>query len=391
MAPGRTEQASIQLHRAKFPALENKVYLNFGGQGVMSQSTLDAVFDAYKFIQTDGPFSAKTLRWIGEECDRTRNALAGEFGGPPDSYALVQNTTEGCNVVLWGIEWQSGDHMVSTDSEHPGVEAAVKNISVRRDVRLTTVALSGLRSDITNEEIVDLFKRAIEPKTRLVVLSHVLWNTGRTLPVREIQDVCREAGVQLLVDGAQSAGVIPLDFSKDDYDFYSFPGHKWIGGPEGLGALYIKLDLVAKLEPTFVGWRSVMYAGENAINTASRFEVATAAFPLMPGLCEALEVHRQWGAQEARFAQILENVSVFKRKLADLEKIDIVTPQSAPSSLLSFSVRGKSTHQQIAAALEARRVMLRTIPLPDCLRVSVHYFATPEDADKLCSALRLEP
>ncbi len=374
--------------RANFPALDGKSYLNFGGQGVMARATLDAVRDAFEFIQKEGPFSAKTLKWISDEGERVKVALASELGGDPDCYALVQNATEGCNIVMWGINWSPDDHIVTTDAEHSGVDAAVQNLATRQRLRVSKILLSSSSVDMSDDEIVAMFRDSIEEKTKLVVLSHVLWNTGRRLPLAGIQAVCRKAGVLLLVDGAQSAGVIPMNLSKEPIDFYTVTGHKWIGGAEGVGALIIRRELIPKLEKTFVGWRSSMNFADNAEQVASRFEVATTSFPLWTSLPAAISVHQQWGSAQERFDKQLENVRLLRTELGRIGVVDFYSPADASSGLVSFAVRGAKTHAQIAAELEANNVMIRTVPLPDALRASVHYFSNENDISKLCEHLR---
>lgn len=379
----------IESQRSKFPALNGKTYLNYGGQGVMARATLDAVHNAFEFIQKEGPFSARTLKWISDEGERVKVALASELGGDPDCYALVQNATEACNIVMWGINWSPDDHIVTTDAEHSGVDAAVRNLAERQRLRVSKVLLSSTSVDKSKEEIVAMFRDTIEEKTKLVVVSHVLWNTGRALPLTEIQAVCREAGVQLLVDGAQSAGVIPMNLTADAIDYYTVTGHKWLGGAEGVGALIIRRELISKLEKTFVGWRSSMNFADNAEEVASRFEVATTSFPLWSALPTAIEVHQQCGTAQQRYERQIENCRLLRSELAKIGVVDIFTPADAPSGLVSFAVRGKSTHAQIATELEANNIMLRTVPLPDALRVSLHYFSNEFDIQNLCENLRL--
>ncbi len=368
--------------RNEFPAL-NKPYMNYGGQGPLSSESLDAINRSYREVQAHGPFSGKTIGWMLEEFAKTRAFLALELGGDPQSFVLTQNATEGCNIVLWGIDWQAGDHLVTTDCEHPGVMAAIENVAKRHELRVTTVSL--LTEDSESIGIVQAIGAAIESRTKLVVLSHVLWNTGETLPLAEIQACCRSANVPLLVDGAQSAGVIALDFSNQPIDYYAFPGHKWFCGPEGLGALYIRPELIPELKQTFVGWRSSMFV-ENPDTSAVKFEVATAPFPLLAGLRAAIEGHRRWGDPQERYQQILTNVRNFRTRLSELSFVTVLSPQLAPSGLVSFMLHGLS-HSEVGAKLEADEIILRTIPQPDCMRASIHYLTEESDMDALVQSL----
>ena len=369
--------------RNLFPALKNKTYLNFGGQGVMAAETLDTIADTYRFIQENGPFSTAMFKWLGEEVAATRQALSDNFGGQPDNYVLTASATEGCNIVLWGMEWTPGHRLLTTDCEHTGVEGALANLSNRRGVLIDKVSVN----QASDAEIVRSLKAALHPDTRLVVISHVLWNTGRVLPVAEIQKVCRQEGIWLLVDGAQSAGVLPIDLGPAglDCDFYAITGHKWLGGPEGLGTLFVKSELVQLLEPTFVGWRGNMLA-TNEHKTVDSFEVATTAFPLLSGLRKALAVHNRIGSAQERHKLIMANVSYLRGLLQSKPHLTILTAPKSKAGLLSLSLNG-ADHAQIAANLESKHILLRTISKPDCLRASVHYLNDRSDLETLANSL----
>ncbi len=368
--------------RNEFPALV-KPYMNYGGQGPLSNDSLDAINRSYREVQLYGPFSGKSNLWMLEELEKTRQLLAQELGGDPQSFVLTQNATEGCNMVLWGIDWQSGDNIVTTDCEHPGVAAAIENVARRHDLSVTRVPLSASESESIG--VAQSIGAAIDSRTKLVVLSHVLWNTGETLPLSEIQACCRSANVPLLVDGAQSAGVIPLDLTNDPIDYYAFPGHKWFCGPEGVGSLYIRPELISGLKQTFVGWRSSMFV-ENTDTSAVKFEVGTASFPLLAGLRAAIEGHRLRGDSQERYQQILTNVRNFRTRLSELSFVTVLSPQLAPSGLVSFILHGLS-HSEVVVKLEEEGIILRTVPQPDCIRASIHYLTEESDMDALVQNL----
>src|SRR5581483_305329 len=316
----RSESQTLAEHRLNYPALANKAYFNYGGQGTLSRGSLEEIQTAYQLVQAEGPFSMRMLNWITQELQRTRECFASELGGDPTSYAITHNATEGCNIVFWGIDWKPGDHLIITDSEHPGVHAAAEQVAKRQQLKLSMVPTAQNQAD---ESILERISSTIDERTKLVAISHVLWNTGRTLPVAEIQSLCRKANVRLLIDGAQSAGVIPLDLAELDVDYFAFPGHKWMCGPEGIGALYIRPSLIDELQPTFVGWRGSML-GEEDKHTAAKFEVATSPFPLLCGLRSAIDLHQRWGTAAERYDQLLENVRTLREALSSIEGVSLV-------------------------------------------------------------------
>lgn len=375
----RSDELTLADQRSNYPALSNKSYFNYGGQGVLARAALEEIQTSYEFVQREGPFSTRMFGWIDDELNMTKKALASELGGEPDCYAITQNATEGCNIAMWGIEWQEGDHLIITDCEHPGVEAVAKQVAARRKLELTYVKLSDFTS------AADEIEAAFKPRTRMVALSQVLWNTGRALPIVEIQNRCRKANIKLLVDAAQSAGVVPIDLKELDVDLFAFTGHKWLCGPEGVGALYVHPNMLEELKPTFMGWRSCMLGDGKP--TAAQFEVATCPFPLLAGLRAAIKVHQEWGSSKDRFEQVQNNVRELRHRLSEIENINIITPANERSGLVSFAVAGKKQFD-VLKTLDSHRVFLRTIPGLDCLRASVHYLTNESDIQSLLDVLR---
>ncbi len=376
---------NLAAHRKSFPALDNKAYFNFGGQGTLPQAALDQILAKYQEVQRIGPFSNAIFSWLENELDQTRATLAQQLNAPKELIALTQNATDGCNIVMWGYEWQPGDHLLLSDGEHSSIVATAQQIARRRKVELTYCPLTNAAS----EDCANLVIEHLLPSTKLVLLSHVLWNTGQVLPLKEIVKVCRERKVPLLVDGAQSAGVLPLNLVDLNADYYAITGHKWICGPEGTGALYVSEERLSELQPTFCGWRGIGWdeSGKPAGWTAgaARFETATSPFPLLSGLRKAIEVHEDFGNAEERYAQIIRKATKLKLGLRKLDGVEC-HESLQESGLVTFSLTGGS-HGKAVSWLEKRRIFLRSIPFPRCLRASVHYFNSDEEIDLLIESV----
>lgn len=379
-------ESSIQDLRQCFPALKNKSYLNFGAQGCMSASTIDAIMDAYRFVQEEGPLSNKMFHWIVQQGLETKELLSREFGGNPNSYALTQNATEGCNIVLWGFDWQEGESILLSDSEHNGVIMAVKQLCRRRKLKLEICRFSKCSND--DEILAELYSAISKSKTRFLLYSHVLWNTGKVLPAQKINEICRQHKITTLVDGAQSAGVLPLDIAGSGSDFYACTGHKWLGGPEGVGFLYAAPQSISLVEPTFAGWRGAVFGSKGEPvgfqDSAARFEVATAAFPLLSGFREALRFQSSFASQKERYELIKENTEYLRSMLSAIKGLELLD-KNGGSSLVSFTL-SKQDHTEIVKKLDQSRIILRTIPDPSCIRASVHFFSRI-DLDVFCSKL----
>jgi L-cysteine/cystine lyase len=382
----------------KFPALANKSYFNYGGQGPLPQAALDAIFGVYQQIQSQGPFGIKTSKLVTQESNLTRQAIASELGvsvgsnGLPSAsaIALTENITAGCNIALWGINWQPGDRILVSDCEHPGVIASIKEICRRFQV---SIDFFPILATLNSGDPVEVIAAHLQSQTRLVVLSHVLWNTGQVLPLAEIATAIHQYHqatdrIYILVDAAQSVGLLPLNLDELGIDFYAFTGHKWWCGPEGVGGLYIRPDVMEDLDPTFIGWRSLDYSKPDLplINDARRYEVATSAYPLYAGLRAAIKIHQEWGSSSDRSTKIISLATYLWEHLQQVPGIKCLNQTAPQSGLVSFQVES-GNHGKLVQALEDKDFYLRTIVDPDCIRACTHYFTTTTEIDALIKCL----
>lgn len=383
-----------------YPALANKTYGNFGGQGPMSQQTLDAIANAYQEVQTLGPFGGAVKAWLDREVPALRQAIAEELHAPPSTIAITENVTDGCNIALWGLPWESGDRILMSDSEHPGVVAIIQELMQRFGVETDIYPIQDLATD---EEAGDRIAAGLTPRTKLVVLSHIAWNTGAVLPLKQIVDHCHGNGTLVLADAAQTVGMLPLNLPETGVDFYAFTGHKWLCGPAGVGGLYVSPDI--KLRPTFIGWRSINFSETGAPagyeNSAKQYEVATSAYPLYVGLRTAIEQHRDCGTTEDRYARICQLSARTWEQLQGISGVECLHPTPPKSGLISFRVGDRSSsnpatgsradrhrHQGIVDTLESQNILTRTLLNPSCVRVCWHYLSTEKDGDQFISALQ---
>lgn len=376
---------SLQQHRAEFPYLAGKAYFNYGGQGTMPRSAIAALQDANLRFQELGPFSSAANSWIVQEGNLTRDAIAKELGTTAETITLTEDVSVGCNIALWGIDWKAGDHILLTDCEHQGIIAAVQELQRRFDLE---VSVCPLLETLNSGDPCAIVEQFLQPNTRLFVVSHILWNTGQVLPLQEMVEICHARSVQVLVDAAQSVGVLPLNLTELNADFYAFTGHKWWCGAAGVGALYIRPEVREYLHPTFIGWRSVITNAkgnpERFQSDGRAFEIATSAIPLYPVLREAIAFHQPFA--EARYEMICDRSAYLWQRLKALPNVKCLKTSAPESGLVSFQLEN-GKHPQLVQYLEARNFFLRVILNPNCVRACVHYFTTEEEIDALAHAI----
>ncbi|MGK7897135.1 MAG: aminotransferase class V-fold PLP-dependent enzyme [Xenococcus sp. (in: cyanobacteria)] len=384
---------TIEEQRQQFPALQNKTYFNFGGQGTLANGALEAIIESHKYLQQAGPFSIAVNDWIQKEVALTRNAIANELGTTADTITLTENVTVGCNIPLWGIDWQPGDSILMTDCEHQGIIATVEEIARRFQLE---VEICPILETLNQGNPTEVIKEYLTPQTRLVVISHLLWNTGQILPLKEIVTACHNYSqtrqqIQVLVDAAQSVGSLPLNLPESEVDYYAFTGHKWLCGPAGVGGLYISKNAFATLNPTFIGWRSIEVDSKGLPKAwktnGKKFEVATSAFPELIGLTEAISINNQWGDATARYQRICQLSKYLWSKLQEIDGLICLKNSPPEAGLVSFYIENKDSNR-VVRDLEKQGFLLRTLANPYCIRACVHYLTLETEIDNLIIALR---
>lgn len=400
----RDREQALLMHRSHFPALEvnNRTYFNYGGQGVLCGAALESITKNFHYIEQLGCFSNAAGDWMMAEYAATKEAIAQEFQVSANTITLTENTTIGCNIALWAVDWQQGDRLLLSDCEHPGIIASAVQIQKRFGVEIDYFPLSNTRNASANGKdstaVVDLLVQHLQPKTRMVMLSHICWNTGQVLPLQAMVQACHERQVLVAVDAAQSVGVLPLNLGEIAADFYAFTTHKWWCAPLGLGALYIRPEIFDQIEPVFVGWRGL--TGKTPIpqwkQDGSKFEVASSTYTLYEALRLAIAHANSWGTQQQRYDRICELSQLLWQQLNGLPHIDCVRQVPPESGLVSFQINrdiaksaiAQKSHGLIARQLESEhQVFIRALPEPDCLRASVHYLTTMADLDRLVSII----
>ena len=388
--------------RRQMPALANKTYFNYGGQGPLPDASRAAINAAWTTIQELGPFTSDVWPFVARTTDSLRQRLAGWFGVSPGRVAFSENVTAGCLLPLWGLPWQAGDQLLISDAEHPGVVAGCRELARREQLELAVLPVMQLRgtTEAAAAGTLAALEVALTPRTRLVVLSHLLWNTGQLMPIAAVAERLQSHPRQpwLLVDAAQSLGAIPVAEAAAAADIYACTGHKWCCGPEGLGAVALSERLLAESRPTLIGWRSLSNetaAGSAFHHDARRFEVATSCLPLFAGLDTSLQLLEAEGDAQVRLLRICERSQQLWQGLQRIEGVQTLLEQPPPAGLVSF-VLGTEAQGTMAAAtaaewvqrLGAQSIWLRSLADPICLRACTHLTTTAAELEQLLAALQ---
>lgn len=285
-----------------------------------------------------------------------RARLAALLNVSVETLLLTTSTTEGCNIVINGLQLQPDDEVVTTDAEHPGLQMPLEaSGAVIRKARVIERPAG---------EALDAILSEVTPATRLIALSHVLWLNGHVLPLEEIK---RATDLPLLVDGAQSVGAIPVDASVADW--YTVSGQKWLCGPETTGALYVADH--STMQPRIQSGYAI------ARTDAGRLGLVHLAPSLVAGLRAAVEDFPEWG-----FTRASELVALCRQALLDAG-VEVRT-EAGQGTLVSFRVPGDAV--DIVKRAESHQVVIRSLP-DGWLRASVGWWNDEGDIERLVAAL----
>ena len=352
--------------RAQFPVFERYAYLNAGTNGPLARPTVAAMLAQERADLESGrggyPYFERAL----ELREQVRGKLAATVGVEPEELSLATSTTNGCNIVLAGLGLGPDDEVVTTDGEHFGLLGAIAASPAR--VRVAPVR------ELPPEESLEALRREVTPRTRLFALSHVSWMTGTRFPVEELREA---TGLPVLVDGAQSVGVIPVDATRVDY--YAFSCQKWLCGPDVTGGLVVREpDSLAVAAPSYLSQEDYEPTGKFTPRAgAARYDSNWTPVPALAGLDAALDLAPEW-----RFERAAAAAARCRELLA--ERVEVVTAPHQ-GTLVTFQADGDST--ELVRRLYDQGVVVREIPGMGWIRVSCGWWTSDEDLERLVSAL----
>jgi L-cysteine/cystine lyase len=295
------------------------------------------------------------------------------------------------NVAINGLRYASGDVVVTSNTEHSSGLVPAYYLRERHGVDLRIVQLS---VEDSPGSILESYASALGGgHARLVVISEISYSTGQLLPLKEIVDAAHRVGAEVLVDGAQTAGHVPIDVRASGVDYYAIPSHKWLCGPDGLGALYVRRDKIPTLEPQKVAGRAAShydYEGgfEAERDKITKFELTTISGVLLAGTNAATQLYLDSGP-DAVFARACELNRYTEQRFASIGGVRVTGPTSdgTRSGLFLFSVEGVNPARVTAFLQQEAQVVCRTVAQFDSIRLSLHCFNTEAEIDRAAACV----
>lgn len=381
-------QSRSQMIREQMPATLKYAYLNTGTFGPLPRVSIEAMQSYQQDELNEGRIVPSGYMRGGEVRTKARAELAKVFTCSPDNVALTRHTTDGMNIGILGLNWQPGDELIITNLEHPGGQLPAYNVARRFGVTLRLARLGDGTGDVVGK-----LERLISPRTRMLVVSHLTWNTGAVLPLADIVEMAHRHHVLVVADAAQSAGSLPLDLPAIGVDVYGAPGQKWLCGPEGTGATYVSDEALDVIQPTVVGYMSMAGHGmEHAGGYflpgpgAHRYEVGGSYGPGILGQATSVNFITETVGLDWAYGRIAQLGQYAWDKLAGIDGVAMITPKNQMAGLTCFNLAGIEPPALVDRLFE-QGIIIRYIGEPLCARVSTGFYNTEEDVDRLVAGI----
>ena len=370
-----------------FP-LSKKIYLNNASVSLMPSQSIDAMKEFLISYNSLGPDSKDSESFVTEKLDNVRKIIAKIISCQPDEVILTQSTTDGINFIANGLSFDNKSNIIIRGMNHEHHSNFYPWIKLKDKLSVRSLPI-----DKNGFFELDDLKSNIDENTKLVSLSHALYNTGSILPIEKISKILNNT-IPFFIDSAQTIGCIgDHDVSKLKCNFMSFNGSKWLCGPMGTGLFYCNRKSSELLEPKTIGGESAIIENDNNLifkDLPDKFQTGFRNYVGIVGLESSVKYLLNFGMQNIRKKnQYLSNL--FREELKKIPKIILYGPEdpNERTSIISFNIEGLDS-QKIVDKLEKQNIILavREIMEQKIVRVSPHFFNTDSEMLQVIDAIK---
>jgi selenocysteine lyase/cysteine desulfurase len=360
-------------------------YINLenGYYNIQPTEILDAFIGHVKEVNYEGSYYMRTVQFERKKAIAAR--LATLAGCSPDELIITRNTTESLDMIIAGYPWKSGDEAIMAEQDYGAMLQMFKQVERRHGVVRKTVSVPN--HPASDEEVVEVYARAITERTKLLMLSHMVNITGHILPVRKICDMAHKKGVEVMVDGAHTYAQIEHTIPGLDCDYYGASLHKWLSTPLGAGILYVRRDKTAKIWP--------LLAEPDDTTTGIARLNHTGTLPVHTDLAigDALDYYQTLGParKETRLRYLQQ---YWTAKVRDLPNVIVNTPADPARScaIANVGIKGIPPADLATRLLTQYKIYTVAIDSPAAnvqgVRVTPNIFTLSAELDELVRAVR---
>src|SRR5688500_8145667 len=364
--------------RSQFNILDGMTFMNNGTEGPVPRCVTEA---NEKFFREIAENPSNNYR--REEVDAVRGLVAKFVNAEPAEIALTRSTTEGMNIFTHGLDWKTGDEVVYCNHEHGGGIGPYRTLEKRVGIKQVVINIPSPPASV--DEIVGLYEKAITPRTKVIMVSHMTYVTGLVTPVKELADLAQRRGILISVDGAHPLGMMDLDLEAMNVHHYAAAGQKWMMCGTGTGVCYVRRDIQDRI------WPLMGPPGEPK-DGAKRYEAfGQRDVPSVLGMTAAVELQNAIGKPnvEARVRYLSTRLRAGLKTIPGVKLWTSEDPRFA-AGLTLFSV-GDLPMENIQLAILARdRIYIRTMTTGNlnAVRAATHIYNMPAEVDHLIESVK---
>jgi len=372
-----------------FPIVKRIAYMNNASNAPVPFYTIKAMTDFLIECSENGPDSPTMLDDVERRMQEARKDVAKLINCEPEEIVFTQSTTEGINYVANGLALKKGENIIIRDGDHehpanyvPWMRLKEKGIEVKK-------------LDIDDNGFFDLDKleAKIDSKTKLVAISHALFNTGAILPVERVGEIVESKKARFCLDAAQTVGCYPVDVKKLKCNFMAFTGSKWLCGPMGTGIFYSSKDASAEIEPLQSGGESAFVLEGEKFSHKDMPQKMQAGFRNwlgIVGLAASVRYITRTGINNIR-EKNMQLANTLRQELMKLPNVTLYGPEEEEmrTSVVSFNV-GNVEPSTVVKKLEENGIIFakRDISRKKIVRASPHFFNQMDSIQKAVHVIK---
>ena len=366
-----------------------KIYLNNASVSLMPLESIKAMTDFLVSYCSIGPDSTDSESFVTDKLRQTRRIIADLVKCQPEEIILTQSTTDGVNAVANGLSFDSKSNIIIRGMAHE------HHANYYPWLRLSDkLQIKNLKVDEQGFFDMKELQSMLDSNTKLVTLSHALYNTGTILPIEEVGEILEKNNTPYFLDTAQTIGCIgDFDVNNTKCNFMSFNGSKWLCGPMGTGLFFCKKSSSDLLEPLAIGGESAMIYDENKLSykdLPEKFQTGFRNYVGMVGLESSVRYLLQFGMQNIR-TKVIKLANQLRDELSKTSGVTLYGPADPEkrTSIVSFNIEGHEP-QTIVEKLEKQNIVLsvREILEKKLVRASPHLFNTESEMATVINALK---
>ena len=380
--------------RSETPGCRNVIHFNNAGASLMPRPVVQA---ATSYLREEAEWGGyETASKYRKELEETYPVIADFINAQAGEIAILENATAAWHMAFHAVDFKAGDRILTSEAEY-----ASNYISYLKLRKNSEISVEVIPSKESGETSVDALAEMMDDKVKLISITHIPTNGGLVNPAEEIGHIAKDHPCLYLVDACQSVGHYPVDVQKIGCDMLSATGRKYLRGPRGTGFLYVRNEILPRIEPPFLDLHSAEWTAKEQYSMredARRFENWESNYAGIMGLKTAVSYAGEIGMDHI-WSRIVEVAGELRRRLSSLPFAKVHDIGSLKGGIVTFTVDGlsasaikrKLSERNINVSVSSKSSTLIDMEqrgLEELVRASVHYYNTSEEIDQFIGVLQ---